>query len=207
MHRESGQILIEVIVASLIIIMVSLAVTQVISSSVKGIDVTTVATKASFLAQEVADAANAVSLEDWHNVSNLATSSTNTYYTATSSGKWVFTAGTENVVLNNATYTRSFYITDVYRSTSTGDIVSSGGYYDPSTAKLNIGVSWTDTQGKTASFSQVEYLSRYLNQTYSQTNWSGGTVGEQVTSVATTTFATSTGIDASTTGSIQLLAQ
>ena len=59
--------------------------------------------------------------------------------------------------------------------------------------------------GGSQEFSQEAFISRYTNAIYAQTDWSGGSVGEQTVTAATTTFATSTNVDfASTTGSIKL---
>ncbi len=208
MKPSSGQVLIEVIIAALVIIMVSLAITQLISTSLRGADTTMAEATATFLSGEIADAARAIAREDWHNMSNLATGSANTYYASTTGGKWITAAGTQNVSLNSITYNRYFYATDAYRSTSTGDIVLSGGYYDPSTVKININTAWNNSLGIGLTLSQAEYLSRYLNQTFAQTDWSGAPVGEVTTSVTTTTFATSSNIDVtSTVGSVQLSVQ
>jgi hypothetical protein len=199
---------VEIIIISLVIIMVSLAITQVISSSVRGVDQTMSQQPAVYLSRETTEVLRAVAMEDWHNISDLATGTASLYYPAITGGKWVATTGTEAVSLNNATYTRSFYLTDVYRATSTGDVTSTGGYWDPSTVKVNSQVTWTDTWGAAESFLQAEYLSRFLNQTYPQTDWSGGAVGEVVTTATTTTFATSDNLDFSgAPGSVQLNAQ
>jgi len=205
---------VEIIIMSLVIIMVSLAITQVVSSSLRGVDQTMSQGTAVFLSHETTEALRAVAEENWHTVSNLATGTANRYYPTVSGGKWTVTAGTEGLSLNNATYTRSFYLSDVYRSTSTspgqpaGIVSSTDGYWDPSTTKVTSWVTWVDPLGNAQSFSQVEYLSRFLNQVYPQTDWSGGSVGEVVTSDTTSTFATSSGVDTtSTPGSLQLLTQ
>jgi len=208
MKSRSGQIIIEVMVAAIVIIMVSLAISELINSSVRATEASNANGTATFLSGEMIDATRAVAREDWHNISSLATSSSNLYHPVVSGGKWTLAAGSASVPLNSITYTTATYFTDVYRSTSTGDIVSTGGYYDPSTIKVNASVTWLDTLNNQLSFSQVEYLSRYYNQTYAQTDWSGGSAGDVVVSAATTTFSTSTNIDStSTAGSLQLVTQ
>ena len=208
LKHSNGQILVEIILVSLIVIFVSLSVTQIISSSLKGVNKSMSQSPAVFLGRETAEAVRAIVKEDWHNIGNLATSSANKYFPAISGGKWATSTGIENISLNSITYSRYFFIDDIYRSTSTGDIVSTGGYYDPSTAKINIVVNWTDKDGAGQNFSQVVYFSRSLNNTYAQTDWSGGSAGEAVVTGATTTFATSSNIDyTTTTGSIQLTGQ
>jgi len=208
MKPSSGQILIEVIVAALVIIMVSLAISELINTSIKSTETAMAQASATFLSGESVDAVRAVAREDWHAISNLSTTTSNTYYPVVAGGKWTITAGSQSVVLNGITYARSFTLSDIYRSTSTGNIVSAGGYYDPSTVKVTSNIAWTDNFNHNLSFSQVQYISRYLNQIYSQTDWSGGFVGETVTTGATTSFATSTSLDTtSTPGSVQLSTQ
>jgi hypothetical protein len=202
-----GQAIVEIIVISMVIVFVSIAIAEIVNSSLKGIDTAESRSGAIYLGQEESESLRAVAKEDWHNISNLATSSSNTYHTATSSGKWVTATSSENINLNNATYTRYFYLSDVYRSTSTDDIATSGGYYDPETSKVAVNITWNDNFGNTNQFSQVEYLSRYPNQSYSQTDWTGGAAGEVVTTAATTTYATSSAIDTTGAGSIQLTTQ
>lgn len=202
---SSGQVLVEIIIASLVIITISVGIAQVLTTSIRGVKSSATQTAASFLARETSDAARAISKEDWHNVSDMATSSSNKYYPAISGGKWAATAGTENIALNGIVYTRSFYLDDVYRSTSTKEITSSGGYLDPSTMKVSIAVIWTEQDGSGQTFTQSFYVSRFMNQVYPQTDWSGGATGEQTTTGATTNFATSSNINySSTTGSIEL---
>ena len=197
--------MIEITVAAFLIVLVSLAIVEGVSVSIQNIDVNRARVGGVFLSQEVAEADRAIARESWSLVDGLATGTANTFYPSISGGKWVTNSGVETINLNNATYTRSFYLDDTFRSTSTGDIVSSGGYYDPSGKKVNISVAWTDNSGKSSSYAQVEYLTRFLNNVYSQTDWSGGPAGEVTVTGATTTFATSTNLDTtSTVGSIQL---
>jgi len=208
MPGSRGQILLEVLIGAAVIIFVSIGIASTVAVSVRGVQNTMARSNGSFLSQEMVEAMRAITKENWSNISNLATTSANQYFATTSAGKWVTSTGTENVGLNSITYSRYFYIDEVNRSTSTGNIVSSGGYWDPSTKKMTTYVSWTTPQGVSDSFSQAVYLSRFLNETYGQTDWSGGAVGEVVVTTATTTFATSTSIDyASTTGSIKLQQQ
>jgi Tfp pilus assembly protein PilV len=211
MHARSGQVLVEIVIASVILMVVSLAITQVITASLRAVDQTMNRGAATFLGSEQAEAVRAVAREDWHNISNLATGTSNTYDASQSGGKWVLTSGSATTSLNNIVYTYSLYFSDVYRAsssdTATGDI-SSGGYYDPSTVKETFNITWNDPTGADESFSQVLYLARYLNTLYTQTDWSGGTIGDATVTAATTTFATSTSVDtSSTSGSFQLQAQ
>lgn len=202
---QKGQILIELIVGVTIILFVGVSIAFSIATSIRGSEDARAKSTSLFLAQETAEGVRAFTLEDWNSLDGLATSSVNLYFTTTSANKWTWVTGTEVVSLNGIQYTRYFWSDEVYRSTSTGDIGSSGGFYDPSTRKVSVKLTWS-TQGLgNGQFAYVFYVSRYLNTIFSQTDWSGGIAGEAVVTSATTTFATSTGVNsASTTGSLKL---
>lgn len=200
--------LVEIIIISLIVSMVSLAVLQVTAASLKGIDQTSAQVAAGFLTREEMETLRAVADEDWHTISYLTTSSANTYFTTSSAGKWIVATGTESVTMNGVTYTRSFYASDVYRSTTTDVVATSGGYYDPSTMKAMVQVSWTDLYGGQQRFTEASYRTRVLNDTFFQTDWSGGPTGETVITTSSTNYATSTNTDiSSTVGSVLLQQQ
>lgn len=204
MRSNQGQILVELIIAITVIIFVSVSVAFAVATSVRGTRAALSDTAAFFLSQEIIEALQAFTLEDWHNLDQLATSSNNVYFATTSAGKWTHATGSENVALNNITYTRRFWTDEVFRSTSTGNIISSGGAWDPATKKVSTKITWT-AEGDTDEFTQIAFISRYSNAVYVQTDWSGGSVGEQVVTAATTTFTTSTNVNyASSAGSLKL---
>jgi hypothetical protein len=96
-----------------------------------------------------------------------------------------------------ATYTRYFYVSDVYRTA--GMIVTSGGTYDPSTKLVT--VVYQLPYGATSSF--AEYLTRHGQKIYDQTNWSGGGGANGPATTTSGQFSTSSGINYTTsTGSI-----
>lgn len=202
---RGGQILVELIVGVTIILFVGVSIAFTIATSIRASEDARAKTTALFLSQEVAESVRAFTLEDWNNIDSLATSSANLYFATTSANAWTWATGTEVVSLNNIQYSRNFWSDEVYRSTSTGDIGDSGGFYDPSTRKISVKLTWAAQGLGNSEFSHVFYVSRYLNAIFSQTDWSGGSAGEAVVTSATTTFATSTGINyASTTGSLKL---
>jgi type II secretory pathway pseudopilin PulG len=206
--NTQGQILIEVIIAAAIIALIATAIVNLLQTSSRGISETRAKTSARFLSQEEIEAMRAISRENWLNIANLATGTINHYYATSSAGKWVATSGEEIINLNDITYTRYVWFDDVYRSNTDGSIVTSGGYFDPSTKKMTVKITWTTPQGISSDFTQSIYLSRFLNEIYGQTDWSGGAVGDVVATTATTTFATSSNIDySSATGSIKLQQQ
>jgi type II secretory pathway pseudopilin PulG len=99
---------------------------------------------------------------------------------------------------SNVTYTRYFYLSDVYRDGS-GNIVTSGGTYDPSTKQITVVYSWPNGPVNT----MTTYIVRGRNNVVSQNGWSGG---PGVTTPETSTnnqFASSTNVDYQTsTGAI-----
>ena len=136
--------------------------------------------------------------EDWSNVLALATGTSNTYYLNTSSSPFTIASGTQSITVGTSTvYTRSFYLSDVYRDGS-GNI--GGSNYDPSTKLVTVAYKWA---GGT-NYTMATYIIRGRNNVLFQDDWSGG---PNMTSSAETTtnnqFASSTNIDySSTTGQI-----
>lgn len=63
---------------------------------------------------------------------------------------------TTTATLIDSTFDRTFRLSDVYRDTA-GNIVSSGGVYDPGTKKAAVSVSW-----KTSSGTTTKSISTYL---------------------------------------------
>jgi len=137
---------------------------------------------------------------DWHPVLLLATGTANHYFLITSSSPYTATSGIETVLNATTSYWRYFYISDVYRD-SGGNIVTSGGSYDPSTKLATVAYGWNGGTTSTAS----EYLTRNQQQVYSQIDWSGGTAPSS-TSVSTTNFqfTSSSNINYASPGSIQV---
>lgn len=202
-NLRSGQVLLEIIIAGVIIIFIALAVVQGISSSLRGIDQTSAKTVGVFLSRELVEAARAIAMENWRNVADIATSSevvASDYFATTSASKWVTSTGTEIIALNAINYTRSFRVYDVNRATSTSNIVSSGGFKDPSTIKLTTFINWTDLAGRNDVFSQTVYFSRYTNDVFPQTQWLNRTGDVVVTSTYPTTFSTSSNVATTTDG-------
>ena len=132
----------------------------------------------------------------WNNVLSLATGSSYQYYLITSSTPYTATSGIESLVTESTTYTRYFYLSDVYRS---GGYIAPSGAYDPSTKQVSIVYGWTG--GKTNTIST--YLTRNNDATLSQTDWSGGSNNGFVVTSTNSQFGTSSNIDyTTTTGSL-----
>ncbi len=108
-------------------------------------------------------------------------------------------SATEVKTINNAAiYTRYFYLDAVGRDVSDA-LLSSGGTNDPSTKKLSVVYGWLN--GPTSTFSM--YLTRFRNNVFDQTDWSGGSGQEGPATTTNSSFSTSTKIyHSTTTGSI-----
>jgi hypothetical protein len=132
----------------------------------------------------------------WNNVMALATGTSHQYYLITSSSPYTATSGIQSLVLGTTTFTRYFYLSDVYR-TSGGNATStaSGNAYDPSTKQIFVVYNWTHGQTSTIS----TYLTRNDDAVIDQTDWSGGPGASGVATSASSQFATSSNIDYSTT--------
>ena len=171
------------------------AITPALKTSTQAADTQT----ASWLASGLLDNVKAWSDGNWHNLLSVATGTTNNYFLVTSSSPYVASSGIESIAVSSTTYTRSFYVMDVYRDSS-GNITTSGGTYDPSTKKVMVVYGWTGSPSSTLS----EYLTRNRQGVFNQTDWTGGasSTGGVVSSV-NYQYASSTNINiASPPGSI-----
>ena len=97
-------------------------------------------------------------------------------------------------------YTRYFYLDSAGRDGS-GNILSSGGTNDPSTEKATVVYGWAG--GSTSSFST--YLTRFRDNIFDQTDWSGGPGQDGPVTSTNSMFSTSTSMFyATTTGSLMI---
>lgn len=99
-----------------------------------------------------------------------------------------------------ASMSRSFAVYPVKRNSS-GVVVDTGGYTDPSTLRLVVTYQWPRGTARTL----TSYLTRSRSNALLQSDWSGGPTLTGTTTNPGAAFATSTGIDAtSTTGAISI---
>ncbi|GIW65271.1 MAG: hypothetical protein KatS3mg093_250 [Candidatus Parcubacteria bacterium] len=160
--QNQGQSLVEVLVALSVGIIFVLGTMVAVQMSLKsGKDSEKIQVSAS-LARELMDNVKIFSESDWHNISNLATTSANHYYLNTSSIPFTAVSGEENITISTTTYTRYFYVDDVYRD-GTGKI-SSSGTFDPSTKKITIVYKWLGGSDRYL----VTYLTRSKNVIFNQ---------------------------------------
>jgi hypothetical protein len=180
---NSGQILLEVLIAMAVAAAVAVLGSQLVLISLEGNKIAGDNNIASGLAEETLEGAKATAVENWLNIYLLNHGSTQ-YYPQKSSGKWVLVAGAENISLNHSMYNRYFILQNVCRDISTHDITGlsdsggstvtcagiSGSRIDPSTQKITAYVSWLGA----ATVSDTEYLTRWRNMVCASTDWTGG---------------------------------
>ena len=197
-HGRNGQSLVEILIALGVGTILVIAAATIIAPALK---INAQAYKVQIgtsLAKELLTNVRVWAEGDWHNIANLGTSSLNHYYINASSSPFAVVAGNELIEFATTTYTRYFYVDDIYRDS--GDLITaSGGSYDPSTKKISVDYSWPG--GTTSTI--TEYVTRNRNNVFWQTDWSGGPGQNGPVTGVNNRFASSTQINHSTTsGSI-----
>lgn len=195
-----GQSLVEILVGMAIGIFLIMAGVGLIVPAINTNTQVTNIQKGAALAKELLDNVRVWSEGNWHNVFGLATGTANHYYLITTSSPFASSSGNQAVVLSTTTYTRYFYVSDVYRDTS-DNITTDGGTYDPSTEQITAVYSWPGGPADTISM----YLTRNRDNVYYQTDWSGGPGAISAATSVGNRFAASSNIDyTTTTGSIYI---
>ena len=197
---RSGQSLAEVLIAVAIgAILITAGVTLIVPALQSNKDAAKIQVAAS-LGKGLLDNVRSWAGGNWNAVLALATGTGNTYYLNTSSSPFTVSApgSVQSLVVGTSTYTRSFYLMDVERD-SGGNIVTSGGTYDPSTKLLTVVYGWL---GGTVN-SMTTYLVRGNNSVFYQTSWAGGPGASGPVTSTNSQFASSTNVDYGTaTGSL-----
>lgn len=211
---ENGQLLLEVLVAIAAAAIIVALGSQMVYVSLKSGDSAGKKNIALGLSGEIFEAVRNSATEKWQNLYNLNKDGAN-YYPTSTVGKWAVATGTENIVINDVVYTRSFTVQNVCRDDSTRNItgitdsngsstvacVISGGSPDPSTQKVNVTVSWPNADPVVSN----EYVTRWRNKICLQTAWSG--TGSGTTTCPATTYGSQNNIDFGTAGSLKLQTQ
>jgi type II secretory pathway pseudopilin PulG len=159
MKFRSGQSLVELLLAvALASVMLPALLTGLVASR-QGRVQQEQRVKAVQLLQETQEAMRSIREKGW---TYLTTNGT--YHPIISGSSWSLASGSDV----SGDYTRQIVITDVYRDTTTKQIVTSGGFLDPSTKRADITISWSIPYA--SSIASTVYLTRYLdNLVYLQT--------------------------------------
>ncbi len=117
-------------------------------------------TKAFYLAEEGIEAVKSIRDNSW-STRILTLSTTTTYYLNFSTTTATWTATTTQSTIDSYFY-RTLTIADLQRNSSTKDIVTSGGVYDPDTKKITVTVSWRNANA-TSSKSVTTYITNLFS--------------------------------------------
>ncbi len=190
-RARAGQSIIELLVAIGVGTLLIVGAIAIISPAIKTQGDTTRLQVAAGLGKQLLDNTRVLAEADWHNLDALSTSTANHYYLVASTSPYTVATGTESVAVATTTYTRYFYLEDVYRSASTNRIDAGGMVYDPSTKKITVVYGWGNITNAISS-----YVARTNDNVFSQTDWSGGANQDGPLTVTTTNtkFSTSTNI-------------
>jgi Tfp pilus assembly protein PilV len=154
--KNKGFMMVEVLIAVSIIVVSVLVAMSVTQKSIFVSRQSVHTTQASFLLEEGSEAVRTIRDNTWDNISGLTTNTD--YYLVFSSNTWTLSSSFNTIGI----FTRTIRITDVSRSVSTGDIVSSDGVEDLGTKLITITVSWNEggiTLNKTLSFYIMDIFS------------------------------------------------
>lgn len=208
-NRESGQLLLEVLVVIAVASVVIAVTAQMIYVSMRSNKTAGDKNVALGLVEETLEGVRSAATERWTDLYAVSKGQI-LYYPQKSAGKWVITSGSENVTINGVAYTRSFTVQNVCRDTSSRDITGisdtngsvttctgSGGGHDPSSQQISATVTWSG-----GSVVSQEYLTRWRNKICIQTGWTG--TGGGANTCPATTYESKTNINTSTGTSIEL---
>lgn len=179
---ENGQSLIEVLVGLTVGAIIISGVLALIIVNLKSSLNVRISQSAFVLSQELMDMVKSVASSDWHKIYNLSKGSSANYYIATSTLSAV--SGSEPAIVDGRNFTRYFYVENSYRLLcGTGGVTSNattscalgpgstGVTEDPSTQKITAVIK---DSNDTTIVSQYQYITRSLNYSFNQTDWSGG---------------------------------
>ena len=210
MSKQSGQLLLEVLVAVVAVVAIAALGAQLVLVGQRSSEITGDKDTALKLVEETFGAVGSIATEDWQFVSGVTKGAA--YQPIQLSGKWSLTAGSGIVtVINGVNYTRSFYIENVNRdSCGNGNITTNAATScvgnpttdildDPSTQKIVVSVSWP--RGDTVTNSQ--YITRWRGKGCVQTDWTTGG-GVPSTCPASTYEAKEDSVNTSVSGEIKL---
>lgn len=211
-HKIKAQSLVEILIAMAVgAIFIGAATGAVVLLLRNSLDLRTNQIAAS-LTQEYIDALKSLSESNWRNIYDLTPKGPDSeFYLIPSGNSYVINSGTTSTAREGHTFTESFSAENVNRdSCGVGNITTdaagpclgpgaAGITDDPSTQKITVRVTWPPNH----SIAKIEYLTRSRNSVFRQTDWAGGNNQEGPIAEPNNKFATSTGVDfTSSTGSI-----
>ncbi|MCP6719929.1 MAG: prepilin-type N-terminal cleavage/methylation domain-containing protein [Patescibacteria group bacterium] len=107
-----------------------------------------------------------------------------------------------NRLYGSTVFTRYLNLENVNRDSS-GNIVASGGDDDPSTQKITTYVEWPGAGSAVGQVKIVDYITRWSNRVFNQTDWSGGSGEEGPLTNPGSKYSSATGVS-NPVGSIKI---
>ncbi|MDI6820738.1 MAG: type II secretion system protein [Patescibacteria group bacterium] len=200
---KAGQSLIEVIIGLAIGALIIGGATFAIFATLTTSASLQKAQSALALSQELLDKIRLVAGSNWNEIYNVPNKgTTSTYHVVVSGTILIVATGTQSRIIDGVEYTRYFSVENVNRG-AFDNIVTSGGTNDPSTQKISVSTEWLG-QGKIGVVKLVDYVTRWKNAFFRQTDWSVGPGISTPLNEPSNNFSTSTNIDFSEVGSIKL---
>lgn len=220
--NRSGQSLIEVIIGLAIGAMLIGAAVLAIAFALRSGALNQKYQIASGFNKEMLDKTRAVAGANWNVLYGLSKGQNESQYYYVPDGALSFILGTKESNVEGTIYISFFYVQNICRSdggeirgVTDGDgsengnnnnnaCDEAGGYDDPSTQKISIYTKWP-TGSSVAELKVVDYITRWQNAVFEQTDWSGG--ADELRGPITYTdnkYASSTNITTSTAGSIKI---
>jgi|GEM_PF-699116 len=174
---KKGQILVEIIIGVGVIAFVLAGIIPLFLIGIRGGAESWRTDSARLLAQEAIVAVKALKMENWNNLYRpLGTNNKGPnypYHILKNANSWSLAAGVEPITLNNITFNRQIQIDNVSRTGDNGAGNLETSYNpsrdDPGTQKITVKVSWPGSPG----IELTEYLTRWQNSLWQQTDWSG----------------------------------
>jgi len=182
--NNNGQILIEIILATLIGTMIIGAAASLIVANQKSSQISEQRNTAVFLAQEGVESLKSITENNWHWIflppdgagdKDISKGDGNNYCVQIDSlnNEWILTSNPVDceIDINGIIYTRTINIYNASREDNDDEnIIDPGGVEDPSTQKIKIKVSYQAGEDVIIE----KYLTRWRNEIFIQSDWSGG---------------------------------
>lgn len=189
---RAGQTLIDVLIASGLGAILLVGALAVLAPALRGSSAAERAQEGSIAARGLLDGVRSLAASNWSTIANLTPGAP--YYLTYSSTSTTVVAGIDSSMATSTGLLKSFSTAAVRRNSS-GAYVSSGGYVDSSTLSIAVAYSAPGVATKTVS----TFITRSQSRATIQTDWSGGSGFTTATTTPVSVFASSTGINVSTT--------
>lgn len=169
MSRQSGQLLLEVLIAIVAVVVLIFIGSQLILVNQRSSVAAGHKDIALKLAEGALEVVGANAVGSWEAIYDSLKGSGNVYHPVQSSGTWSLASGSEDVVIGGVTYSKSLYIENVNRDAA-GNIVLTGGTEDPSTQRITSIVSFPGGDP----IISIKFVSRFPEKSCVQSDWVTG---------------------------------